>query len=126
MSHKKYIEELAERFPNSKRISVEYYGSGDSFDSFNDLTFTRRDGTPYDYDEVSWNNRSELMNEMEMNGLLWDALERSGADFNNEGSRGYVHINLDTTTLEVENYWIVQSEEEGGGIEPYTPEDTEE
>lgn len=122
---KKYIQELAERFPDVRRISVDYYGSGDSFDSFNDLTFEKNDGTTSDYSS-DWKQRSELLNETLMNGLLWDAIERSGADFNNEGSRGYVHINLDTTTLEVENYYIVQSEELGGGVEPYTPEDTEE
>lgn len=120
MSHKKYIQELAERFPDVKKISVDYYGSGDSFDSFNDLTFERKDGKPFDYD---WKERSELLNDSAMNDLLWDALDRSSADFNNDGSRGYVHIDLENTTLEVENYWIVQSEEEGGGIEPYTPED---
>lgn len=122
---KKYIQELAERFPDVRRISVEYYGSGDSFDSFNDLTFEKNDGTTSDYSS-DWKQRSELLNETAMNGLLWDAIERSEADFNNDGSRGYVHINLDNTTLEVENYYIVQSEELGGGIEPYTPEDTEE
>ena len=119
---KKYIQELAERFPNVRRISVEYYGSGDSFDSFYDLTLEKNDGT-YKTD-FSWDERNKLIDEM--NGLLWDAIERSEADFNNEGSRGYVHINLDNTTLEVENYYIVQSEELGGGVEPYTPEDTEE
>ena len=122
---KKYIQELAERFPDVRRISVEYYGSGDSFDSFNDLTFEKNDGTTSDYSS-DWRQRSELLNETAMNGLLWDAIERSDADFNNDGSRGYVHINLDNTTLEVENYYIVQSEELGGGVEPYTPEDTEE
>ena len=122
---KKYIQELAERFPDVRRISVEYYGSGDSFDSFNDLTFEKNDGTTSDYSS-DWKQRSELLNETAMNGLLWDAIERSEADFNNDGSRGYVHINLDNTTLEVENYYIVQSEELGGGLDPYTPEDTEE
>jgi predicted dehydrogenase len=67
--------------------------------------------------EYDWNERTKLMNETAMNELLWDAIERSEADFNNEGSRGYVHINLDTTTLEVENYYIVQSEELGGGVD---------
>ena len=123
---KKYIQELAERFPDVRRISVDYYGSGDSFDSFNDLTFEKNDGTTSDYSSLDWKQRFELLNETAMNELLWDAIERSEADFNNEGSRGYVHINLDTTTLEVENYYIVQSEELGGGVEPYTPEDTEE
>ena len=120
---KKYIQELAERFPDVRRISVEYYGSGDSFDSFYDLSFETNDGKPMEYD---WNERTKLMNETAMNELLWDAIERSEADFNNEGSRGYVHINLDNTTLEVENYYIVQTEELGGGLDPYTPEDTEE
>lgn len=120
---KKYIQELAERFPDVRRISVEYYGSGDSFDSFYDLSFETNDGKPMEYD---WNERTKLMNETAMNGLLWDALDRSEADFNNEGSRGYVHINLDNTTLEVENYYVVQTEELGGGLDPYTPEDKEE
>lgn len=118
MSHKKYIQQLAERFPNVKRISVDYYGSGDSFDSFNDITFDEK----YPNFEIN----SDLLSESEMQDLLWDAIERSDADFNNDGSRGYVHINLKDTTLEVENYYIVQSEEVGGGVEPYTPEDTEE
>ena len=120
---KKYIQELAERFPDVRRISVEYYGSGDSFDSFYDLSFETNDGKPMEYD---WNERTKLMNETAMNELLWDAIERSEADFNNEGSRGYVHINLDNTTLEVENYYVIQTEELGGGLDPYTPEDTEE
>ena len=48
------------------------------------------------------------------------------SDFNNDGSRGCVIINLEDTKLEVENYYIVQSEELGGGVEPYTPEEEEE
>ena len=46
---KKYIQELAERFPDVRRISVEYYGSGDSFDSFYDLSFETNDGKPMEY-----------------------------------------------------------------------------
>ena len=124
MSYKKFIESLAERFPDVKKISVQYYGSGDSFDSFDDITFETKDGSPYQHN--NWNDNYALLNENEMNGLLWDALERSGADFNNDGSRGYVHIDLEKITLEVENYYIVQSEEFGGGVEPYTPSDEDE
>lgn len=123
---KKYIQQLAERFPDVRRISVEYYGAGDSFDSFYDLSFENKDGQASPLLSFDYKERVALMNETEMNGLLWDAIERSDADFNNEGSRGYVHINLDNTTLEVENYYIVQTEELGGGVEPYTPEDKEE
>jgi hypothetical protein len=123
MSTKKYIQELASRYPNVKKISVDYYGAGDSFDSFNDLDFETKDGKPTGYD---WKQRYELLNETQMNGLLWDALERSSADFNNDGSRGCVIINLEDTKLEVENYYIFQSEELGGGVEPYTPEEEEE
>lgn len=126
MSHKKYIQQLAERFPDVKRISVDYYGSGDSFDSFNDLIFENKEGQASPLFSFDYKERVALLNETEMNGLLWDAIERSDADFNNEGSRGYVHINLDTTTLEVENYYVVQTDVLGGGVDPYTPEDTEE
>ena len=122
MSYKKYIEDLALRFPNVKKISVDYYGAGDSFESFNDLNFETKDDKPFHYD---WKDRNGLLNETEMNGLLWDAIEKSDADFNNEGSRGYVHIDLENTTLEVENYYIVQSEELGGGVGPYIPEEEE-
>ena len=78
MSYKKFIESLAERFPDVKKISVQYYGSGDSFDSFDDITFETKDGSPYQHN--NWNDNCALLNENEMNGLLWDALERSGAD----------------------------------------------
>lgn len=126
MSHKKYIQQLAERFPDVKRISVDYYGAGDSFDSFNDLIFENKEGQASPLLSFDYKERVSLLNESAMNGLLWDAIERSDADFNNEGSRGYVHINLDTITLEVENYYVVQTDVLGGGVDPYTPEDTEE
>jgi hypothetical protein len=114
---KKYIQELAERFPNVKKISIDYYGSGDSFDSFNQVTFEEKDGS------LSESSDNELLDEDEMNDLLWKAIDKSEADFNNEGSEGRVHINLEETTIEVENYYYIQSKELGGGVEPYTPED---
>jgi hypothetical protein len=125
MSYKKYIEDLALRFPNVKKISVDYYGAGDSFESFNDLNFETKEGEVSPNLSFDYKERVSLLNETEMNGLLWDAIEKSGADFNNDGSRGYVHIDLENTTLEVENYYIVQSEELGGGVEPYIPEEEE-
>lgn len=117
MSQKKYIQELAERFPNVKKISIDYYGSGDSFDCFNQVTFEEKDGNSFESSD------NELIDEDQMNELLWDALDKSGANFNNEGSEGQVHINLEETTIEVENYYFIQSKELGGGVDPYTPSD---
>lgn len=69
---------LSKQHPTVKTITVEYYGSGDSFEEFH--SWEADDGTQVDMEQLS--------------DLLWYALEKSDADFNDEGSRGEIRLHL--------------------------------
>jgi hypothetical protein len=81
------------------KISVNYEGSGDSFDSFYSCSV--------DY---------KFLEEPGVDDLLWKVIEQTKADFNNEGSRGTITFHLDTCSISIQNYWIVQIEEESDNL----------
>lgn len=89
---------LKKQFPNAGLVEIEYYGAGDSFDSFNNVNIINKDGTSVDYQTFSEEEIIESLID-----VLWIGIEKSDADFNNEGSEGKVIFNLVFNTAEVHN-----------------------
>lgn len=101
-------------------IRVAYYGSGDSFEEFSDTAIMDKDGKDMRYDGP--NPAAKLKEELDANDL-WDILEQSDANFNNEGSEGEIIFDLVSGEIKVENYYRVESRELGGGCTYKDPED---
>ncbi len=77
--------------PDLKSISIEFGGSGDCFDDFYSLNV---DAGKLTVPEVDFVNT--------YNDLLWAALEKSDANFNDEGSNGTVTIAFDGNVGSIE------------------------
>lgn len=92
------------------RIEVSYYGSGDSFEEFNHTAILNNEGEDMRYKDPAVELK-ESINEDD----LWTILEQSDANFNNEGSRGEIVFDFEADEIRVENRYIVESEEPGGG-----------
>jgi hypothetical protein len=90
------IEVLKKSFPNLDAILVDYNGSGDSFDSFNYIRGLK------EKEEININ----IDYDTDFNSLLWEILDKSDADFNNEGSEGTITIDLKNINVICENYYI--------------------
>lgn len=86
------FEKLREKYGDI--VEVDYQGSGDSFDSFYNCSA--------DY---------EFLNEPGINDLLWEAIEKSQANFNNEGSEGKITFYLKDKKVNIKNYWITYETE---------------
>ena len=88
---KKRIEVLALQYPDIDNIEIEYNGAGDSFESM----WTNTNGVDYeDYED-----------------LCEEMIERADSDFNNEGSSGYIFIDLLEKTIEIKDYYNVVTQE---------------
>lgn len=98
MNVKQTIKDLKVKFPNINKISIEYIGSGDSFEDFWNL-----ETTPESDIEQS-----------DIEDLLWYAIDNSEANFNDEGSEGEIIIDLVNEKLSIDNYWIVYEREHSG------------
>jgi hypothetical protein len=92
------------------RIEVSYYGSGDSFEEFSDTAPLDKDGKDMRYEDPALNMKEKIDEDD-----LWTILEQSDANFNNEGSRGEIVFDFEADEIRVENRYIVESEEPGGG-----------
>ncbi len=105
----KIIDQLREQYPTVGKISIGYFGSGDSFDSFHDAEFYDKDdnlmseeGLPEldmtDGGGYSGEDSSDLMS------VVWKALEaHPEVDFNNDGCEGEVIFDLVNDKVRVDN-----------------------
>lgn len=93
---------MKKEFPIAKTISVDYSGSGDSFDSFYSVISE---------EDIELNER-EFINEYE--DILFAAINKTQADFNNEGSRGTVTFDLENIKVYTDNYFYISTEEYDG------------
>lgn len=92
------------------RINVSYYGSGDSFEEFSDTEVLNENGQDMRYGTPA----ADLSSRIDEDDL-WTILEQSEANFNNEGSRGTIVFDFIKNEITVDNYYIVETEEPGGG-----------
>lgn len=94
------LKSLASEHPEIESITVAYYGSGDSFEEFHDI-----ECHPEGDLDVS-----------DIEDLLWEAIEKSDANFNDEGCCGTVTIRLRPTfAVNVEVNHNVMTTEPGDG-----------
>ncbi len=100
------------------RIEVSYYGSGDSFEEFNDTAILGKDGKDMRYEDPAADLKEPISEDD-----LWTILEQSEANFNNEGSRGEIVFDFEANEIRVDNRYIVEHEEEGGGCTFKDPEE---
>lgn len=87
---------LKEAFPTVSIIEVGYYGSGDSFDSFNSVDAYDGDKNIVDIDYTEVVNIADE--------FLWYCLDNSPADFNDGGAEGTIKLDLDNFIAELNNY----------------------
>ena len=112
------IDKIRALAPNGAvEIRVSYYGSGDSFGEFNNVTVLDKDGN-----NMQYNTEPSMLKEDISDDDLWTILEQSEADFNNEGSEGEIVFDLVGGTIEVENFYIVEHREPGGSCTFKDPE----
>lgn len=93
------LRKLAELLPEVEQVAVDYYGSGDSFDGFNNI---------WTSPEVAMT--SEIRHLVEE--IAWDGIERSDANFNDDGCEGEVTIKLRPNfSIDVEvNHHVTETE----------------
>lgn len=83
---KRLFEEYCNQYPDQELIEIEYNGSDDSFEGFDN-------------------------NDTDFEDLAYAIFEELNADFNNEGSKGTITIDVVNKNLKFDNYYIVYSEE---------------
>lgn len=97
MTIKQRLKQLKKKYPFDT-VSVDYKGSGDSFDSFWDV-----DSNP------STINSSVALKDFieDADDLLWYAIEHSDTNFNNEGCEGTIIFDFVNFTLSIHNNHFV-------------------
>lgn len=80
------------------RIVVHYEGSGDSFGSFYDAQVYEGNKVIKDGYQLA----EEFTSKFE--DIIWQLLDSSGADFNNDGSDGTIMFDLNLGAAAVDNY----------------------
>lgn len=106
-SKKEVLAQLAEKFPAATKFTIEYNGSGDSFDSF------------YNFDAEDAGGKSLPINENDFMGIaedfIFDIFERSGnPNFNDDGSEGTVEFDMVNKVVTLHNFWIIRDTQSTG------------
>lgn len=95
------LELLAiENYPKVEEVTFSYYGSGDSFDSY----------------DVDVEPSSETVNSDDFEDIFWEMIDRADSDFNNDGSEGKVVFDLKNRKVEIEDYYIVRESQHNASI----------
>jgi hypothetical protein len=100
----KQLENIQNTYPDIDKIEITYYGAGDSFDSFNEYIAKKDELIIDDID----------INHDIISSILWEALDHSEADFNNEGSEGTITIDLKNKQVTCENFYFIIETVPGG------------
>lgn len=96
--YREILKELKNEFPTVSKIEVDYEGSGDSFDDFYNTKVEYTDNKELDDEKIKDFVFSKL------DDPIWECIKNSGADFNNEGCRGTVTIDLDNLEIKCDCY----------------------
>lgn len=95
------LELLAiKNYPKVEEVTFSYYGSGDSFDSY----------------DVDVRPSSEKVNSDDFEDIFWEMIDRADSDFNNDGSEGKVVFDLKNRKVEIEDYYNVVKTELNANI----------
>ena len=124
---KEVMTQLRERFPYASKIEIEYYGSGDNFDSFNACYILDDEGKNVSGEDHYKDEQDAVkITEDYMFYLMDHAVNQP--DFNNDGSEGKVIFDLvnRVATLEVTYLEDVTPEFEGDEDDPNYDQDYDE
>ena len=99
----------AKNYPNVETVTFRYYGSGDSFDSY----------------DVDVEPCPETVDSDDFEDIFWEMVERADSDFENEGSEGTVTFDLKARSVEIDDYYIVRETQHNGTITVGDDDDTE-
>ena len=94
------VKRLKDLYPKLKSLTINYNGAGDSFNEFWNFNPVWEEEVPFS-EQIDWN--------VDFEELLWYAINNSEADFNNDGSEGEILIDLENSTLSIDNYVIVRN-----------------
>lgn len=89
---------LSLNYPELEKIVVYGSGSGDSFDSFYEYTFTP---------DIKF---KDIESNEDLDAILEEALECSSADFNDNGSRVEITVDLKNKQVTTEVWYYVHEE----------------
>ncbi len=89
------IDYLKNKYPSVTEIYINYYGSGDSFEGY----------------DASCTPHIEEFSDSEVEDIMEEMIERADSNFNNDGSRGTIIINLADKSVNIEDYSQFMSEE---------------
>ena len=110
-----FVTRLLAAVPNACFIWCDFSGSGDSFDSFNNVEIQDSDSR--------WINTPEATTfasaaEDEIGFIWWKLIEGPlNSNFNNDGSRGDITINLKTGRVSADGEWYTSGTESSGSVE---------
>lgn len=106
-----HLLKLKKQNKDLKKIYVTFEGSGDSFDEFYDVEITLSNG------KILYNLKDLSYEDYSLEDILFNIIDLTDADFNNDGSRGTISIDFEkfNYVCEVEHY--VTDLVQGEGVE---------
>jgi len=102
---KDQLDSFIKAYPKAKTLSCTFNGSGDSFESFDDICAFNKKDEPIDIDFGS---------EFDFDSIFESIIDHDDrADFNNDGSCGVIEIDLKTrrVTINVSHYEMREVEQ---------------
>ncbi len=104
------LYEICSTFSGSQSLVVEYFGSGDSFDSYSSYYLQNSEGR---FEEnLEWSQLSDL----DAEDLLDHILSAGSISFDNEGSEGKIVIDLQERSITLSNNIVVRETISEGDI----------
>lgn len=100
MKKSELFNKILKKYPLATEVTINYNGSGDGFDTFDDAEINGVADTQDVYNDIETE--------------LFDILEQSDANFNNEGSRGTITISVEDYHVYVDNYYYTMNEDYSG------------
>lgn len=107
---KELLINLKKKYPDIKKVEIDFEGSGDSFSDFYEHRIEFYDVVVGIKDIIE----KEFIEEVSEN-VLWDIMNRTDANFNNEGSRGTICIDFENSSYycDVQHYVMETVDGEG-------------
>lgn len=96
-------DRLKKLFPNVDTITISFTGSGDSFEEFYNFETKPETGEEFDSEKID-------------DDFLFELLGKTDADFNNDGCRGEITIDIKNKKIEVTVDHYYTSTQPGQGV----------
>lgn len=105
---REYLIEFKERYSDLEKLEIRYRGEGDSFEDFYDWELIGEEISKRGFKE-----QGKIYDDIyvKFEEIIWEIIEKMGANFNNEGSEGRIIMDFEKGTIYADNYDIVRTEE---------------